>query len=207
VPADQGGTQGFGANMQEFANDAALSFIDRGSFGLLPALRDKVAAMAGVKQPTSAEMLAEAEKRSPIATTVGAVGADVAQGALTGMGLGSAAKAAGTQIMPWVQRLAGGLLPQGADAFVRSQLSGEPEQTGQQTALGAIRGIGAAAGPAIVDAATNAFLPKPLQMLSSLVPDRLKGQAGNVAVESLRTRSGEREHDAERRRREKAGQR
>jgi len=196
VPADQGGTQGFGANMQEFANDAALSFIDRGSFGLLPALRDKIAAMAGAKQPTSAEMLAEAEKRSPIATTVGAAGADLGQAALTGFGLGSAAKAAGTQIMPWVQRLAGGLLPQGADAFVRSQLSGEPENVQGNLIEGTARGAASTAKQ------VASHIPGVIGKLSSLVPDRLATAAVTTAVEGGRTASSERERDAERRRRE-----
>jgi hypothetical protein len=191
-----GGTPGVGANIQEAANDAALAFIDRGSFGLLPALRDKIAQVAGVKQPTTAEMLAEAERRSPIATTTGAIGADVAQGALTGFGLGSAAKAAGTQIMPWVQRLAGGLLPQGADAFVRSQLSGQEENVPQQLALGTVRG----AGPMIKQGLNN--IPGVIGTLSSLVPDRLASQIGTATVERMRTASDERERDAERRRRE-----
>jgi hypothetical protein len=178
--------------LDETVSDASLAGLDRFSFGGITALRDKFAQMTGKQQPSGAEMLEQAERRSPIATTVGATGADLAHLALTRGALG------GLKVAPAVAKFAGGILPQGADAFVRSQLSGEPENTAQQAALGTARGVG------------NAVLPQVLQRLPGIagtiagafprVTDAASAVVPGLLTEMLRTGSSERERDAVRER-------
>lgn len=59
--------------MTESATDASAKFLDTISFGGLPALRDKIAQMAGVEQPSAVEEVKQAEERSPWATGAGQV--------------------------------------------------------------------------------------------------------------------------------------
>jgi hypothetical protein len=127
----------------ETANDASLAFIDKLTLGGAPWLRDKIADLAGVNQPKTGDMLAAAEARSPVATTLGATAGTLGPMALAGAGAGAlglrgalqgAAAAGGANV---------------ADQGVRALTEDRPFNPQEAAVTTAVGGIAPVVGPAL----------------------------------------------------------
>lgn len=166
-----------GGGFEETMRDATLAAFDKGTFGLVPYLNDKFADMIGSNRPRSRELLAAAEARSPIATTVGGAVGTLAPIALTG----GVAGAAGVTSALARGAIAGGgsnLIDQGVRAVTEDK-EFNPNEAVIQTALG---GAAPFVGPGL-KAGAKAIASVPARIGGSIrVPfgGRLSGTLGDI---------------------------
>ena len=190
--------------------DASQAFLNRASFGGLPALEKKFQDAVGFKGPTPQEQAAAAEQRSPIATTVGSAGADALWYAATRGALG------GAGVPGLLARFGGGYVPTLIENEANRILGNPTKSPGETAGEGVVRGTIAAAAPGIGALAQKAlpFLPfisrflPPTPMVraaTKVAPGLTPGAAESLAVggsalekETRRTGSNELEDEARR---------